>query len=87
MRIFKISEKLLGKEHLDVARAANNLALVCERQGKFTEAAVLYQEVLRVMENQLGADHPDVLATRDSHANAKRASHKQLEQKLQKTNF
>ncbi|MDZ4832760.1 MAG: tetratricopeptide repeat protein [Candidatus Melainabacteria bacterium] len=87
MRIFKISEKLLGKEHLDVARAANNLALVCERQGKYTEAAVLYQEVLLVMENQLGADHPDVLATRDSHANAKRESHKQLEQKLQKSNF
>lgn len=87
MRIFKISEKLLGKEHLDVARAANNLALVCERQGKYTEAAVLYQEVLRVMETALGSDHPDVLATRESLANAKKESHKQLEQKLQKTNF
>ncbi len=87
MRIFKISEKLLGKEHLDVARAANNLALVCERQGKFTEAAVLYQEVLRVMETALGSDHGDVLATRESLANAKKESHKQLEQKLQKTNF
>jgi tetratricopeptide (TPR) repeat protein len=87
MRIFKISEKLLGKEHLDVARAANNLALVCERQGKFTEATVLYQEVLRVMEIALGSDHADVLATRDSLANAKKESHKQLEQKLQKSNF
>lgn len=87
MRIFKISEKLLGKEHLDVARAANNLALVCERQGKFTEAAVLYQEVLRVMELTLGQDHADVLATKESHANAIRESHKQLEQKLQKSNF
>lgn len=87
MRIFKISEKLLGKDHLDVARAANNLALVCERQGKHTEATVLYQEVLRVMEAQLGFDHPDVLATRESLANAKRESHRQLEQKLQKSNF
>jgi len=86
-RIFKISEKLLGKDHLDVARAANNLALVCERQGKFTEAAVLYQEVLRVMELQLGQDHPDVLATKESHAAAIRENHKQLEQKLQKSNF
>jgi tetratricopeptide (TPR) repeat protein len=87
MRIFKISEKLLGKEHLDVARAANNLALVCERQGKFTEAAVLYQEVLRVMELTLGQDHADVLATKESHANAVKESHKQLEQKLQKSKF
>jgi tetratricopeptide (TPR) repeat protein len=87
MRIFKISEKLLGKEHLDCARAANNLALVCERQGKYTEAAVLYQEVLRVMEATLGQDHADVISTKESHANAIRESHKQLEQKLQKSNF
>lgn len=86
-RIFKISERLLGKDHLDVARAANNLALVCERQGKYTEAAVLYQEVLRVMELTLGTDHADVLATRESHASAIKMSHKQLEQKLQKSNF
>jgi tetratricopeptide (TPR) repeat protein len=87
MRIFKISEKLLGKEHLDCARAANNLALVCERQEKYTEAAVLYQEVLRVMEATLGQEHPDVISTKESHANAIRESHKQLEQKLQKSNF
>ena len=86
-RIFKISEKLLGKEHLDCARAANNLALVCERQGKYTEAAVLYQEVLRVMGATLGQDHADVLATKELHANAIRESHKQLEQKLQKSIF
>ncbi|MBX9670292.1 MAG: tetratricopeptide repeat protein [Candidatus Obscuribacterales bacterium] len=86
-RIYKISERLLGKDHLDVARAANNLALVCERQGKFTEAAVLYKEVIRVMEQTLGQDHADVLATKESHTHAITQSHKQLEQKLQKTKF
>lgn len=85
-RILSMSEKLLGKDHIDVARAANNLALVCERQSKYTEAAVLYQEALRVMELTLGTDHPDVLNTRDSHANAIAMNKKQLEQKLQKIN-
>lgn len=85
-RILNMSEKLLGKDHIDVARAANNLALVCERQSKYTEAAVLYQEALRVMELTLGTDHADVLNTRESHSNAIAMNKKHLEQKLQKIN-
>lgn len=86
-RILHVSERLLGKNHIDVALAANNLALVCERQGKFTEAVLLYKEALTIKEQLLGADNPDVVATREMHDTAKQQAHKQLERKLQKTNL
>ncbi len=86
-RILNVSERLLGKNHIDVALAANNLALVCERQGKYTEAVLLYKEALTIKEQLLGADNPDVVATREMHDSAKQLAHKQLERKLQKTNL
>ncbi len=86
-RILHVSERLLGKNHIDVALAANNLALVCERQGKYTEAVLLYKEALTIKEELLGVDNPDVLATREMHNSAKQLAHKQLERKMQKTNL
>ncbi len=82
-QILQISETLLGPEHTDVALAANNLALLCERQGKHAEAAILYQQALAIGEKFLGRDHPDVVNIRDSHSKARSMAQKQIEQKLQ----
>lgn len=84
-RILERSEQLLGKDHFDVAVAANNLALINERLEKYTEAAVLYQSSLRVMELSLGDEHPDVLEIKSAHKKALDMAHKQLAQKLQKS--
>ncbi len=84
-KILDISEQLLGKEHFDVATAANNLALVNERQEKFAEAAVLYKHAMIIMEGALGTDHPDVVSVREAHDKVLQLAHKQLEQKLQKS--
>jgi len=82
-QILQISETLLGAEHTDVALAANNLALLCERQGKHAEAAILYQQALAIGEKFLGRDHPDVVNIRESHSKARNMAQKQIEQKLQ----
>lgn len=33
--------KVLGKDHPDVAKQLNNLALLCQNQGKYEEVNVL----------------------------------------------
>ena len=36
-RALEIREKVLGKDHPDVAKQLNNLALLCQNQGKYEE--------------------------------------------------
>jgi len=36
-RALDIREKVLGKDHPDVAKQLNNLALLCQNQGKYEE--------------------------------------------------
>jgi hypothetical protein len=36
-RALEIREKVLGKDHPDVAKQLNNLALLCQNQGKYDE--------------------------------------------------
>jgi tetratricopeptide (TPR) repeat protein len=75
---------LLGQEHTDVALAANNLALLCDRQGKYSEAAMLYQQALAINEKILGRNHPDVIGIRECHAKARQMAQKQIEMKLER---
>ena len=42
-RSLAIREKVLGREHPDVARSLNNLADLYERQGRYAEAGPLYR--------------------------------------------
>jgi CHAT domain-containing protein/Tfp pilus assembly protein PilF len=53
-------EKLLGKDHPDVAASLNNLAVLYRNQGKYAEAEPLFQRALAIWEKALGKDHPDV---------------------------
>ena len=36
-RALEIREKVLGSDHPDVAKQLNNLALLCQNQGKYEE--------------------------------------------------
>jgi tetratricopeptide (TPR) repeat protein len=59
-RSLEIYEKVLGKDHANVATALNNLANLYRTQGKYAEAEPLFKRSLDVRENVLGKDHPDV---------------------------
>jgi tetratricopeptide (TPR) repeat protein len=60
LRALAITEKQLGKEHLDVGQSLNNLAKLYYAQGKYTKAEPLYLRALAIIEKQLGAEHPDI---------------------------
>lgn len=83
-RLLQIWESVLGPEHADVAVAANNLAMLCERQGKQVEAALLYQQVLGINEKILGPNHPDVEGVRQNWSRARQMAQKQVELKVAK---
>ncbi|WP_103124609.1 CHAT domain-containing tetratricopeptide repeat protein, partial [Nostoc cycadae] len=51
-------EKVLGKEHPDVATSLNNLAFLYDAQGKYQQAEPLYQRSLAILEKMLGEKHP-----------------------------
>ena len=62
-RALAILEKTRGPNHLDVARALNNLAAVYQEQGRYADAEPLYKRSLAIREKALGHDHPDVATT------------------------
>ena len=54
-----LRQKLLGDDHPDVATSFNNLALLYDSQGKYSEAEPLYIQALNILEQRLGVDHPN----------------------------
>ncbi|KAG7250031.1 hypothetical protein CRUP_017668, partial [Coryphaenoides rupestris] len=52
-----------GKYHPDVAKQLNNLALLCQNQGKYQEVEYYYRRALEIYESKLGADDPNVAKT------------------------
>ncbi len=58
-----IREKVLGRDHVDVARSLNNLADLYQRQDRFAEAEPIYQRALSIRERTVGPDHPDTVAS------------------------
>ncbi|ALF56386.1 tetratricopeptide repeat family protein [Nostoc piscinale CENA21] len=59
-RALAIREKVLGKEHLDVATSLNDLAELYREQGKYQQAEPLYYRSLSILEKLLGNSHPFV---------------------------
>ncbi len=58
-----IADRTLGAEHSETLTAANNLALVYDHLGRFSEAEALYRRVLDASERTLGPEHPHTLTT------------------------
>lgn len=56
----RIREAAQGQDHLDTAKAVNNLAFACMELGKREEAKALYRRSLAIREKALGPDHAEV---------------------------
>ena len=54
-----ISEKVLNKEHPQVAYNLNNIGVVLWRLKKYDQAFKYYQRALKIDENALGLTHPN----------------------------
>ncbi|MEH2367891.1 tetratricopeptide repeat protein, partial [Nostoc sp.] len=61
-----LRRKLLGEEHPDVASSLNNLALLYDSQGRYSEAEPLYIQALDIFEQRLGVDHPNTITIRNN---------------------
>ena len=59
-RSLAIWEKALGEDHPNVAQSLNNLAVLYNSQGRYSEAEPLLQRSLAIWEKALGEDHPNV---------------------------
>ncbi|CAM9785452.1 unnamed protein product [Ectocarpus sp. 4 AP-2014] len=64
---------------LRVNTARARLALVLEKQGKYTEADPLYLRAIEVVEKMLGRDHPDLATSFNNRAGLLRAQGKHIE--------
>ncbi|CAB1343052.1 unnamed protein product [Coregonus sp. 'balchen'] len=64
-RALEIREKILGKEHPDVAKQLNNLALLCQNQGKYREVEQHYQRALDIYQTRLSPDDPNMAKTKN----------------------
>lgn len=83
-RLLRIAQTCLGANHMDVANAASNLAMVCEAQEKYAEASMLIGQALAIKENILGTDNPDVIATQEMLQQVRKMAQKQVESKLER---
>jgi CHAT domain-containing protein len=59
-RALAIREKVLGKEHLNVAESLNNLAALYFSQGNYAKGETLHLRSLGIFEKVLGKEHPIV---------------------------
>lgn len=60
------SLQVLGTDHPDVAKQLNNLALLCQNQGKYEAVECYYRRALAIYEGQLGPDNPNVARTKNN---------------------
>jgi CHAT domain-containing protein/Tfp pilus assembly protein PilF len=65
-RMLEIRERVLGPEHIDVARALRYLALIHSFKSDYTRAELYWQRVLDIFEKTLGPEHPNVAKTLDN---------------------
>ncbi len=65
-RALEIREKMLGRDHPDVAKQLNNLALLCQNQGKYEEVEQYYKRAIEIYTKKLGPDDPNVAKTKNN---------------------
>jgi tetratricopeptide (TPR) repeat protein len=59
-RALATKERLLGRDHPDVAMTQNNLALLLASSGRNSEAEPLYARALQTFAATLEPDHPKI---------------------------
>ncbi|MFF0448506.1 tetratricopeptide repeat protein [Streptomyces sp. NPDC004609] len=70
--VYQARAQTVGPENPLTLNAANNLVVTLVLQGRLEEAAEQYPALVGACENAFGADHPDVAAIRDDHADVLR---------------
>src|SRR5439155_27145480 len=65
-RSLRIKEKVLGPDHLEVAKRLTILASVHRESSDWAGARPLFERALTIREESLGPDHPDVAASLNS---------------------
>lgn len=75
IHLFFASNQVLGKDHPDVAKQLNNLALLCQNQGKYEEVEYYYCRALEIYESRLGQDDPNVAKTKNNLVREQPPSH------------
>ena len=63
MQALELRKRLLGDEHPDVATSLNNLALLYDSQGRYSEADPLLVQALELRKRLLREEHPHVAAS------------------------
>jgi kinesin light chain len=58
--------QVLGADHPDVAKQLNNLALLCQNQGKFEDVERHYARALSIYEALGGPHDPNVAKTKNN---------------------
>jgi serine/threonine-protein kinase len=58
--VLEIRERLLGREHPDVANTLNDLGVVSREAGDFAAAESYYERARAIREKTLPPDHPDI---------------------------
>lgn len=61
-----VRPQVLGADHPDVAKQLNNLALLCQNQGKFQDVERHYARALSIYEALGGPQDPNVAKTKNN---------------------
>jgi len=69
-RALEIREKCFGKDHPDVGKQLNNLALLCLNQGKYERVEEYYKRAIEIYTTHYGIDDPTVAKTKNNLASA-----------------
>jgi len=83
-RALDMKEKLLGRNHVEVALTLNNLAVLYKTQGRFDSAAELYRKALSRLESTLSSRHPNLVKCRKNYAALLKTRKKQMPSRLQR---
>jgi kinesin light chain len=69
-RALEIREKCFGKDHPDVGKQLNNLALLCLNQGKYDKVEEYYKRAIDIYTKHYGVNDPNVAKTKNNLASA-----------------
>ena len=78
-RALAIKEQSYGKDHPNVARDLNNLAVLLHALNRFAEAEPMMRRALAIDEQSYGKDHPNVARDLNNLAQLLRATNRFVE--------